>query len=378
MTFSLQRYLDELAPLVNIDCGTFQREGIEVIAALMADKYEQMARWHIKRVECGEAGIGLEIRNQPTHPHIDVMLIGHMDTVFPQGTAAERPMHVEDGFAYGPGVSDMKSGLLNIVYALRALPQAERDALSICVCMNPDEEVGSIHSSTWLESVARDARYVLVAEAARADGGLVKARKGMARYKIAVSGRAAHAGNEPEKGRSAITELAHWLVTLDSMKDLEAGTSINAGLIEGGAGANIVAAYASALVDVRFWDNNAYCALDQAIQARASHPYTPDVTIELVREAYKPAMVPTPETEHLMGLVEAAAFEETVPIHWKAVGGGSDANNTAALGIPSLDGFGPVGANFHSDGEYLQLDSIEPRIRLLTRVLSRLAEQKTV
>lgn len=147
MTFSLQGYLDELAPLVNVDCGTFQREGIEVVAALMAEKYQQMTGWHIKRVKCGEAGLGLEIRNQLTDPHIDVMLIGHMDTVFPQGTAAERPMHVEDGFAYGPGVSDMKSGLLNIVYAMRALPQAERDALSICVCMNPDEEVGSDRKS---------------------------------------------------------------------------------------------------------------------------------------------------------------------------------------------------------------------------------------
>ncbi|SIO36289.1 M20 family metallopeptidase [Salinivibrio sp. ES.052] len=378
MTFSLQRYLDELAPLVNVDCGTFQREGIEVIAALMADKYEQMTGWHIKRVECGEAGIGLEIRNQPTNRHIDVLLIGHMDTVFPKGTAAERPMHVEEGFAHGPGVSDMKSGLLNIVYALRALPMDDRDKLSICVCMNPDEEVGSIHSSAWLETVARQARYVLVAEAARADGGLVKARKGMARYKIAISGRAAHAGNEPEKGRSAVTELAHWLVTLDSMKDIEAGTSINAGVIEGGTGANIVAESASALIDVRFWDNNAYHAIDQAIRGRALHPYTPDVTVKLAREAYKPAMVPSIETEHLMNLVETAAFDEKVPIHWKAVGGGSDANNTAALGIPSLDGFGPVGANFHSDEEYLQLDSIEPRIRLLTRVFSLLANQKTV
>ena len=169
MSFSLNNYLEELRPLINIDCGTLTVDGIDVVATIMAQKYLDLG-WHVKRIDCGIAGTGLEVRNKPDADHIDVMLIGHMDTVFPAGTAAARPMTHDDERAYGPGVSDMKSGLLSVVYALRDLDPTALDALSICVCMNPDEEIGSLHSEAWLKSVAINASHVLVAEGARADG----------------------------------------------------------------------------------------------------------------------------------------------------------------------------------------------------------------
>ncbi len=196
MNFSLDQYLEELRPLVNVDCGTYTLDGIEFVASLFEAKFKALSDWHIKRIDCGKAGFGLEIRNKPQAEQIDVMLIGHMDTVFPVGTAKARPMSTDGEKAYGPGVSDMKSGLLNIVYAMRHLDATVLDRLSICVCMNPDEEKGSLDSSDWIQSVAAISKNVLVAEAARADGGLVKARKGMARYKISFHGVAAHAGNE--------------------------------------------------------------------------------------------------------------------------------------------------------------------------------------
>ncbi|MGY3941642.1 M20 family metallopeptidase [Aeromonas tecta] len=373
MTFSLNDYLAELAPLINLDCGSLHKPGITRVAELMAAKYEAMGGWHIKRVDCGVAGPGLEIRNQPDAAHIDVMLIGHMDTVFPLGTAAARPMTSDGERAYGPGVSDMKSGLLNIVYALRTLPPAVRDRLSICVCMNPDEEIGSLHSSDWLAGVARQARHALVAEAARADGSLVKARKGMARYRIDFSGKAAHAGNEPEKGRSAISELGHWILAINALTDFESGTTLNVGMVQGGNGANIVPAEASAVVDVRFWDNQAYQQIDDRLQTLSARPHLDGVSISLTREAHKPAMVPSEGTMALMALVEECGDELGLPIRWQAVGGGSDANLTASLGIPTLDGLGPIGAGFHSEEEYLDLASIEPRIALLQRLLTRLA-----
>ena len=374
MNFSLNEYLEELRPLIDVDCGTYTVEGIEFIASQFEAKFADMAGWSVKRVDCGKAGLGLEIRNKPEADVIDVMMIGHMDTVFPVGTAAARPMTNDAEKAYGPGVSDMKSGLLNIVYAMRNLDQAVLDKLSICICMNPDEETGSLDSVEWIQSVAKNAKNVLVAEAARADGGLVKARKGMAGYKITFKGVAAHAGNEPENGRSAITEMANWILAINAMTNFESGTTLNVGVVSGGAGANIVPEHAQAVIDVRFWSNEEYDDVDTKLRAMLDTPYVDGVSITMERESYKPSMVASPLTEALMALVEESADELEIAINWKEVGGGSDANNTAILGVPTLDGFGPVGAGFHSDQEYLLLESIEPRIRMLMRVLEKLAK----
>ncbi|PLC58119.1 M20 family metallopeptidase [Photobacterium carnosum] len=374
MSFSLNNYIEELRPLINLDCGTLTVDGIDVVATTMAQKYLDLG-WNVKRIDCGIAGTGLEVRNKPLADHIDVMLIGHMDTVFPVGTAAARPMTHDNERAYGPGVSDMKSGLLSVVYALRDLDPTAIDALSICVCMNPDEEIGSLHSETWLKSVAVNAKHVLVAEAARADGSLVKARKGMARYRLSFHGKAAHAGNEPQNGRSAITEMAHWILAINAMTDFDSGTTLNAGVVSGGAGANIVPDFAEVVVDVRFWDNDEYAAVDAQIRTLTETPFIDGVTITVEREAHKPSMVPSPQTEVLMAQVEAVGQELGIDITWQAVGGGSDANLTAVLGIPTLDGFGPIGAGFHSADEWLDLASIEPRIRLLQQVLVKISQQ---
>lgn len=374
LDFKLEDYLEELRPLINVDCGTYTLDGIEFIADQFATKFESLAGWNVKKIDCTKAGVGLEIRNKPDCDHIDIMLIGHMDTVFPSGTAANRPMTVDSEKAYGPGVSDMKSGLLNVVYAMRNLDNSILDKLSICICMNPDEETGSLYSVDWLQSVAKNAKTVLVAEAARADGGLVKARKGMARYKISFNGRAAHAGNEPENGRSAITELANWVLAINTMTNFETGTTLNVGIVTGGNGANIVPEHAEAIVDVRFWDNQEYDQIDTQLAQMITSPFVDDVTIEVEREAYKPSMVPTDATKALMAMVEASADELDIDINWKEAGGGSDANNTAILGVPTLDGLGPIGAGFHSDAEYLLLASIEPRIKLLMSVINKLAK----
>lgn len=373
MNFSLNEYLEELRPLIDVDCGTYTVDGIKVIADQFEAKFAELTGWNVKRIDCGKAGVGLEVRNKPESEAIDVMLIGHMDTVFPVGTVELRPMTTDAEKAYGPGVSDMKSGLLNVVYAMRNLDQSVLDKLSICICMNPDEETGSLDSVDWIQATAKQAKHVLVAEAARADGGLVKARKGMARYKLTFNGVAAHAGNEPENGRSAITEMANWIIAVNAMTNFESGTTLNVGIVSGGAGANIVPEHAEAIVDVRFWSNTEYDDVDTELNALTQRSFVDGVSIQLEREAYKPSMVPSEQTESLMALVEQSANELSIDMNWKEVGGGSDANNTAILGVPTLDGLGPIGAGFHSDQEYLLLESIEPRIRLLMRVLEKIA-----
>jgi len=372
---SLEEYLKDLRLLVEVDCGTLNKGGIETIVSRFEEHFSKIGGWNSRRIHCGVAGPGLETRNKPEDELIDVLLLGHTDTVYPAGTVAERPMTTDARRAYGPGVSDMKSGLLNIVYALRYLEKDLLDKLSVCVCMNPDEEIGSLHSEKWLSNTAKKARVVLVAEAARADGSLIKARKGMARYKASFHGKSAHAGNEPQNGRSAITEMANWILVANAVTNFENGDTLNVGTVYGGTGANIVPERATATVDVRFWKNDKCAEIDAKLRRLAKQPLTKGVAISLVREVHKPSMSPTPEAETLMTLVGEVGQELGIDVQWQSVGGISDANLTAALGIPTLDGLGPIGACFHSPEEYLELDSIEPRIKLLMNVLTKLAGQ---
>ena len=369
---NLEHYITELRSLVDVDCGTRTLEGVARIADRMRELWQREG-WHAGLVNLGaEVGPGVLATNRPQATQYDVLLVGHMDTVFPPGTVAQRPMRLDETRIYGPGVADMKGGLLNILWAMRTLAPEHRERLAIAVAMNPDEETGSVHSHEWIGELAKRSRCVLVCEAARADGSLVKARKGMAGYRLTFTGVAAHAGNEPEKGRSAITAFARAVLAINALADSASGTTLNVGVVEGGSASNVVPESLAAELDVRFWKNEEYARVDEALNALCREGFLAGVETRLALLTHKPAMAPGPETEQLMRLVEQAGEEEGVDIRWQAVGGGSDANHTAALGIPSLDGFGPVGAGFHSPAEWLEIASIAPRIGLLRRVVSML------
>lgn len=356
--------------MVNVDCGTRTLSGVATVAGIIETLWQHEG-WHTEQVNLGEnVGPGVFVTNKPQAEHYDVLLVGHLDTVFAPGTVAQRPLSQDENRLYGPGVSDMKSGLLNILWAMRGLAQVDKDRLSIAVAMNPDEETGSVYSHEWIGELAKRADGVLVCEAARADGSLVKARKGMAGYHLAFSGVAAHAGNDPEKGRSAITALANSIIAINALADWQRGTTLNVGVIQGGSAANVVADSALAELDVRFRENDEYDRIHRELNALCENGFLDGVTTTLTRVNHKPAMAASEKTQQLMQRVEAAGREEGIAITWQAVGGGSDANHTAALGIPTLDGLGPVGAGFHTPTEWLDKASIEPRIRLLKRIVS--------
>lgn len=368
----LKLWTDELRQLVNVDCGTGTTEGVAQVADILASLWAKEG-WQCEKVDLGSAvGPGVLVTNKPHATHFDVLLIGHLDTVFPAGTVAQRPMSQDETRIYGPGSSDMKSGLLNILWAMRGMEKNDLQRLSIAVAINPDEETGSVHSHQWLGELAKRSRHVLVCEAARADGSLVNARKGLAGYEITFSGVAAHAGNEPEKGRSAVTALAHSILAINALADAERGTTLNVGVVSGGDASNVVASWAKAEVDLRFWENSEDERVNRALLDLCEKGFMEGVTTTITRLNHKPAMAINAKTEALMKIVERAGEQEGVAISWKAVGGGSDANYTSALGIPTLDGFGPIGAGFHSPAEYLEIASVEPRIRLLRRVVSML------
>ncbi|GAM61469.1 putative carboxypeptidase G2 [Vibrio ishigakensis] len=212
------------------------------------------------------AGPCLEITNKPYAEQFDVMLCGHMDTVFPEGTVAKRPLTFDEEKIYGPGATDMKSGILSAWYALQQMSAEQRDKLSILVALNCDEEIGSRYSREWIETMARKSKRVLVCEAARVSGNLIRSRKGNAKYELTFNGVASHAGSALEQGVSAIYELAHWSLAIKDMVNLETGTTMNVGVIEGGLAVNVVPDYAKATVDLRFWNTDEAEAIDAKLR----------------------------------------------------------------------------------------------------------------
>lgn len=368
-----QTFIEHLTPFINTDCGTYDVQGVSTVANMIGEKYQKLSGWYVSQKTLHpDVGPGILISNRENPQHFDILFIGHLDTVFPKGTAQARPFRIEGNRAYGPGVSDMKNGVIAIYAALSELDSAVKERLSIGVLHNPDEEIGSIYSGEWILEVASKADRVLVCESARSDGSLVNRRKGYATFIIKFKGIAAHAGNEPEKGRSAVLEMAHWITKLNEFNDYPNGTSMTVGIVKGGSASNVVPEEAEAIVDMRYWDNNKFGEIHTALLEMAKKPHIDGVSIDIVVKAQKPAMVMNEGTQALMALVEKAGASIGLPITWQAVGGGSDANLTSSHGIPSLDGLGPIGAGFHSDKEYLELDSLEPRVALLKAILEHI------
>ena len=300
-----------------------------------------------------------------------------MDTVFAQGTAAKRPFVVKENKAYGPGVVDMKASLLSVYYAVKHLHEAGLlQGASVCIAFNSDEEISSIHSRSWLEQLARNSRYALVMEPARADGSMVNTRRGVGRYTMEFHGVASHSGVAPEKGVSAINELAHWIIALHNLTDHAQGTSLNVGVVQGGTTANTVADYAMAQMDVRMKEMSAVTRLQETLEYLLAHPQTPGIQVAVSGGITRPPMNPTPEALALCETVDAIAKQLGIDFQWIATGGGSDANLTAALGIPTIDGLGPIGGLSHTADEYLDIQSVEPRLMLLCELLAEMAGKK--
>ncbi len=309
-----------------------------------------------------------------------VLLIGHLDTVFDPGTAAARPFRIEDGIAYGPGVTDMKSGLLAGLYALKSLlaAQATLPFERLVFVANPDEEIGSPTSTPHIRELAPGMDATLVLECARANGDIVSARKGILDLRIEVRGRAAHAGVEPEKGRSAILEAARIVTELHALNGRWPGVTVNVGVIRGGTRPNVVAESCSLEVDLRGITREALVTAEAEIRRLAAATRVPDTSVVFEEMARWWPMERLERSErlvaHAKGVAQALGFE----IDDASAGGASDANTTSGMGIPSLDGLGPIGGNDHSPAEYLVVDSIVPRTTLLAGLLLAIATDPEV
>jgi glutamate carboxypeptidase len=364
-------FMTDLERLVSLDCGSYTRDGVNRVASWVAAFLERLGG-EVTRHPDPDGVLGDTVEavflGEPGRPR--VVLLGHTDTVFPAGTAAERPFAVADGVAKGPGVTDMKSGLLTLLYGLEAaLALGPLPFERLTVVANPDEEIGSPASTPHIERVARASDVAFSLECARANGDIVSSRKGTGDYVITVHGRAAHAGVEPEKGRSAILAAAHLVVGLHALSGRWAGVTCNVGVIEGGIRPNVVAERTVLQVDLRAVDRAAMEAADAAIRQLAAAPAVADVAIDVdLRHRHWP-MEKLPRSGRLVDLAQGLAAELGFELRDAATGGASDANTTAGLGVPSLDGLGPIGGMDHSPEEWLDVASIVPRTALFAALL---------
>ena len=380
---ALPEYLRDLERLVDVDCGSYTKAGVDEVGAWVAARLEELGASVVRHTneDLGDTIVGT-FETEATGP--SVLLIGHLDTVFEPGTVTERPFAIRDRRAFGPGVSDMKAGLLTGLYALRALRAVavgrspEPAAVSMASWLpvgrlvfiaHPDEEIGSPASTAVILEHAARADVALVLESARENGDIVSSRKGHLDLRVHVRGRAAHAGVEPEKGRSAVLEAAHKIVALDGLNGRFPGVTVNAGVVHGGTRPNIVAESAAIDIDVRAVERRQLESVEAAITAIAEASTVPDVstTIELVSRHWP--MERTSDSARLVAHAVEVAAELGFGLSDAATGGASDGNTTAGLGVPTIDGLGPIGGQDHAPGEFVELDSIVPRTTLLAGLL---------
>ena len=361
MGLNLDAYLTDLEYLINTDSGTSNIDGNRKIAAFLAKGFRQ-AGFDVSEEAAGEAKRPVVIAKTPGAVSFDSYLGGHMDTVFPDGTAAVRPFTRDGDIITGPGTVDMKAGSLLILYIAAELRKTAPE-IPLCIVLNSDEEIGSPDSAEILRREAANCRRIFIFEGGRKEDRLVNQRKGIAKYRIEIEGIASHAGTAPWKGASAITELAHWITSLDKLKNYDRGTTINVGLMEGGAALNVVAPSAQAMAEVRYAEKAELARIERSIERMTANPFVAGTRAKVTRLSHYPPLLPTEKTRALM--------EELSPygLEYVKAGGISDANRLAELDIPIIDGCGPGGGGAHSEKEFLSIQTAERRFNLFTRII---------
>ena len=368
-----QAMVSLLAALVSIDSGSYNKRGVDAVqerlrtwldaSGIVCEMYphERFGGCMAARLP-GEGG-----RNRP------IVLLGHCDTVFPEGTVAQRPFRIEGNRATGPGVTDMKAGLVMNTFVLDAL---RRFGVSCPVTglYTADEEIASPSSRPVIEAEAKDARAVFNAEPGRPSGNLVSRRKGAAFIELEVTGRASHSGAAHADGVSAIEAMARKIQRLHKLTDYDLGTTVNVGLMQGGQSVNTVAPRATAGIDVRFPTLNIMEKILGEVREICNCCELPGSESRILREGNFLPLEQDEASRELLDLYARSAADLGMPgVGGEATGGSADSGFTAALGTPTLCGTGPVGGNAHTDDEWCRVDTIVPRAQALALTILELA-----
>ncbi|MFS2054498.1 M20/M25/M40 family metallo-hydrolase [Variovorax sp. Varisp41] len=362
-----------LERLVNIDSGSTNAEGLEKVRTLVVDELRQL---------------GARIETFPAEPHPGsnvvatftgtgkkkILILAHIDTVFKDGTAAAKPFHVKDGRAYGPGVMDNKGGVVAGLQALKILRQLGfKDYGQLTFLIDTNEETGSVGTSALIERVAKQHDVALNLEPGRPADGLVVERKGSATALIEVKGLAAHAGVAPEAGRNAAMEVAHQVLQLSKTADAAKKTTVNFTVLTANGPTNVIPATASARGDVRAATPEELDRVEKDLQRISQNKLIPDTEVKVRLIRGLPPMPRSPASDKLVATAEGIYAEIGKKLTIESSGGAADASLVAGVGVPVLDGFGIVGGGIHTPEEYAEVESIVPRLYLLSRMLMALS-----
>jgi glutamate carboxypeptidase len=365
---SRDQIVDTIRRLVEIESPSDNKQAVDRISAFVAEEFATLGgRAQFHRVT--DFGNHLQIDFEGETQQKPVLLLGHYDTVYPTGSLATMPCRIGNGRLWGPGVLDMKSGIALMLYALRGL-QAWQGKLPrpVTVLLVSDEEVGSDSSRSITENLARQSSAVLVLEPSYGPKGAVKtARKGVGEYALKITGVASHSGLDFEKGQSAIVELAHQIGAISKLIDLKRGLTLNVGLVQGGSRVNVVAAEASASLDVRIARMKDAAGIDRKL--RSLKPFNRKCKLEITGGINRPPLERNAGVAMLFNKAAVIAKELGWKLSEASVGGGSDGNFTAGLGIPTLDGLGGVGDGAHAVHEFILISELPRRAALLAGLI---------
>jgi glutamate carboxypeptidase len=372
---------DEIVALLNevvrAESPSTDAAALERLFAILAQEFDQLD-YVVRRVKGWDTGDHLYARPRHRGRHQRFQLVlGHMDTVWPLGMLQQMPLRRDGDIVFGPGTYDMKGGLVEIVFALRALQTFEAlPLLTPVVVVNADEEIGSRSSHCLIEALARGAQRVYVLEGGEGNSGSLKiARKGIGDFKVTVHGRAAHAGTSFDRGASAILELSHQVQRLFAMNDRERGITVNVGMIDGGLRPNVVAPEASAMVSVRVPSMAAGEEMERAIHGLS--PVLEGTVVEVEGMITTPPMEPTPANRELLATARRLGHELGLTVDDAGLVGGASDANTTSLYTATLDGLGPAGDSDHAIDEHVSVASIVERSALLALLLLEDGDQQS-
>lgn len=361
--------LELLELLVNIDSGSLDKAGVDEVG----DRLSEFFAAHAIRTETvpdsryGDA-LRCSLGGDKAKP---VLLLGHRDTVFPKGETAGRPFRIENGRAYGPGVADMKAGLVMNAFVFAAFSKFSPKTPLVCLCTG-DEEIGSPYSRAIIEQEGRRARAVFNAEPGRTNGAVITGRKGGVFMRFDVAGKAAHSGANFEQGISAIEEIARKIIALHALTDFDKGVTVNVGTLAGGQSVNTVAPHARAEIDLRFVTPLDRDAAMQKIESIVKTSHVPGTRATLEIESEFLPFVETQAGLRLYRHYAACAKEVGLTAPSEFTGGCADSGFTANVGAPTLCATGPIGARAHSPDEFVDVLSIVPRAQALALAIARI------
>jgi len=357
--------LSLLEAVVNMDSPTVDKTLVDRLVRYLGTRFQTLGG-SVEYIPAERFGDHLVARFDGASKS-RLLILGHTDTVFPAGEVGRRPFRIENDRATGPGVFDMKAGITLIWAALRASGPLPRP---VTVLLTSDEEMGSPSSRELIEREAGAASAVLVLEPSLPGGGIKTSRKGVGRFTIMATGRAAHAGIDPSRGINAIEEIAHQIVLLQGMSDGARGTTVTVGVVQGGTRVNVVPAEAAVEVDVRITSNEEAARITEMI--RALRPRLPGATLHIRGGINRPPMERTSDTARLFEIAREIGEKLGIRIEEGSTGGASDGNFTAAMGTPTLDGLGPIGDGAHSLEEYVEISSLPERAALIAGLIRQI------